>query len=201
MLLMISAGATEQIMAQWASIFCERGLGVTKVVGDLLGPCLFAAFMGIGRSWYGAKGEKIDLRRALIVCSSLAVVCYLVTVFSFSAAVSLAGCALCGLGVSLLWPGMISLSSATFPDGGPAMFAYLALGGDLGCALGPYLAGIVSDRVSASDFGASVASRFAAGIDEVSLKAGILAGIIFPVIMLIGAVTLKKKKPRKSVSY
>lgn len=201
MLLMISAGATEQIMAQWASIFCERGLGVTKVVGDLLGPCLFAAFMGIGRSWYGAKGEKIDLRRALIVCSSLAVVCYLVTVFSFSAAVSLAGCALCGLGVSLLWPGMISLSSATFPDGGPAMFAYLALGGDLGCALGPYLAGIVSDRVSASDFGASVASRFAAGIDEVSLKAGILAGIIFPIIMLIGAVTLKKKKPRKSVSY
>ena len=194
MILMISAGAAEQIMAQWASLFCERGLGVTKVVGDLLGPCLFAAFMGIGRSWYGAKGDKIDLRRALGVCSSFAIVCYLVTVISGSSVLSLAGCALCGLGVSLLWPGTLSLSSATFTDGGPAMFAYLALGGDLGCALGPYITGIISDRVSASEIGASLAERFGTGVDEVSLKAGILAGIVFPIIMLIGSLAMNKKK-------
>ena len=194
MFLMICAGAAEQIMAQWASLFCERGLGVTKVVGDLLGPCLFAAFMGIGRTYYGAKGYKIDLRRALAVCSSLAVVCYIVTVFSGSPVLSLAGCALCGLGVSLLWPGMLSMSSKTFPDGGPAMFAYLALGGDLGCALGPYLTGIVSDRVSASAAGADLASRLGTGIGEVSLKAGILAGIVFPLAMLIGTLALGKKK-------
>ena len=195
MILMICAGASEQIMAQWASLFCERGLGVNKVVGDLLGPCLFAVFMGIGRSWYGAKGEKIDLRRALAFCSSFAIVCYLVTVFSGNAAASLAGCALCGLGVSLLWPGMISLSSATFPDGGPAMFAYLALGGDLGCSVGPYITGIVSDRVSSTGLGASLASSAGATVDEVSLKAGIFAGIIFPIIMLAGCLALSKKRP------
>lgn len=196
MILMVCAGASEQIMAQWASLFCERGLGVNKVVGDLLGPCLFAAFMGIGRSWYGAKGEKIDLRRALALCSSFSIVCYLVTVLSGSSVMSLAGCALCGLGVSLLWPGMISLSSSTFPDGGPAMFAYLALGGDLGCSLGPYITGIVSDRVSSSDFGASLSARVGTGIDEVSLKAGILAGIVFPIVMLIGCLALTKNKKK-----
>ena len=194
MFLMICAGAAEQIMAQWASLFCERGLGVTKVVGDLLGPCLFAAFMGLGRTYYGVRGDRIDLKRALAACSSLAVLCYLVTVFSGTPVLSLAGCAFCGLGVSLLWPGMISMSSKTFPDGGPAMFSYLALGGDLGCALGPYLTGIVSDRVSLSQFGSDLASRFGRGIDEISLKAGILAGIVFPLAMLIGTLALGKKK-------
>ncbi len=195
--LMICAGAAEQVMAQWASLFCERGLGVDKVVGDLLGPCLFAAFMGLGRTYYGARGDKIDLRRALTACSSLAVVCYLVTVFSGTPALSLAGCALCGLGVSLLWPGMISMSSKTFPRGGPAMFSYLALGGDVGCALGPYLTGIVSDKVLASDAGASLAAKIGAGADEISLKAGILAGIIFPVAMLIGTVVLGRASKKK----
>ncbi|MBQ7669371.1 MAG: MFS transporter [Clostridia bacterium] len=198
MILMICAGASEQIMAQWASIFCENGLGVTKVVGDLLGPCLFAAFMGVGRTWYGIKGDKIDLRRAMIFCSSLTIACYLLTVFSGNSVASLAGCALCGLGVSLLWPGMLSLSSATFPDGGPAMFSYLALGGDVGCALGPYIAGIVSDRVSESEFGQSLAASTSSGIDEISLKAGILAGIVFPIIMLTGALLLGKKSNNES---
>lgn len=199
MVLMICAGASEQIMAQWASIFCENGLGVTKVVGDLLGPCLFAAFMGIGRTWYGIKGGRIDLRRSMIFCSSLTVACYLLTVFSGNSAASLVGCALCGLGVSLLWPGMLSLSSASFPDGGPAMFSFLALGGDLGCAFGPYLAGIVSDRISSSEFGASLAARAGAGVDEVSLKAGILAGIVFPILMLAGAILLGKSRNQKKI--
>lgn len=190
MVLMVCAGASEQIMAQWASIFCERGLGVTKAIGDLLGSCLFAVFMGIGRSWYGAKGERIDLSRALFSCSLLTVCCYIFTVFSGSSVLSLAGCALCGIGVSLMWPGMLSLTSASFKDGGPAMFAYLALGGDFGCALGPYLAGIVSDRVSVSSFGAVMTERFGAGIDEVSLKTGIFAGIVFPATMIVGSLIL-----------
>ncbi|MBR6917150.1 MAG: MFS transporter [Clostridia bacterium] len=196
MLLMICAGAAEQIMAQWASLFCERGLGVDKVVGDLVGPCLFAAFMAIGRMWYGIKGDKVDLKRAIVACSSLSVVCYLVTVFSPFSALSLAGCALCGLGVSLLWPGMLSATSQSFPDGGPALFAYLALGGDLGCALGPYIAGVVSDSVSGSAVGSEIVSRFGLGIDEVSLKAGILAGIIFPVVMLIGSLALGRNRTK-----
>lgn len=193
-LLMISAGASEQIMAQWASLFCERGLGVTKVVGDLVGPCLFAAFMGIGRTWYGVRGEKVDLKRALVFCSATTVLCYVITVFSGWAAMSLAGCALCGLGVSLLWPGMLSMTSSAITDGGPAMFAYLALGGDLGCTLGPFLTGIVSDRVSLSSLAESLSRKFGMGVDEVSLKVGIFAGIVFPIIMLVGTLILKKKK-------
>ncbi len=196
LLLMICAGASEQIMAQWASLFCERGLGVNKVAGDLLGPCLFAAFMGIGRTYYGAKGGKIDLKRALCVCSTFTVFCYVLTVFSGFAALSLAGCAFCGLGVSLLWPGMLSMSSGTFPDGGPAMFALLALGGDIGCALGPCAAGIVSDRVSVSGVGADIAARFGTGADEISLKAGILAGLVFPVIMVVGTLALGRSPDR-----
>ena len=132
------------------------------------------------------------------MCSTLAVVCYVVTVFSGSPVLSLAGCALCGLGVSLLWPGMLSMSSKTFPDGGPAMFAYLALGGDLGCALGPYITGIVSDRVSSSQAASQLASRLGTGIDEVSLKAGILAGIVFPLAMLIGTVAYGRTRKKKT---
>lgn len=192
--LMISAGAAEQIMAQWASLFCERGLGVDKVVGDLMGPCLFAAFMGIGRTWYGAVGERVNLSRALAGCSSLAIVCYLVTVFSGNSFLSLAGCAFCGLGVSLLWPGMISLTSKNFPAGGPAMFALLALGGDIGCSVGPFLTGQISDAVSKSQYLTDLAGRIGMGLDEFSLKCGILAGIVFPVFMLVGTLLLRKNK-------
>ncbi|MBR0303523.1 MAG: MFS transporter, partial [Clostridia bacterium] len=194
MILMISAGASEQIMAQWASIFCERGLGVTKVVGDLLGPCLFAAFMGIGRTLYGIAGDGKKLLSSIRFCSALCIVCYLLTVFSGNAFLSLAGCAFCGLGVSLLWPGMISVTSASYPTGGPAMFALLALGGDIGCSVGPYLTGVVSDTVSNSARLSSLAAERGIGVDELSLKAGILAGIVFPVLMLTGTLLLKKRK-------
>lgn len=192
--LMICSGAAEQVIAQWASLFCENALGVSKVTGDLLGPCMFAAFMGIGRTFYGVKGSKLDLTKALVICSLISIVCYILTFAFRSAFVSLAGCALCGLGVSLMWPGMLSLSSSRFENGSAAMFSLLALGGDLGCSFGPYLSGLVSDGVNASNTALSFAESISMTGDELSLKCGIAAGLIFPVLMLIGTLIITRNK-------
>lgn len=193
MFMMICSGAAEQIMAQWASLFCERGLGVTKVVGDLMGPCMFAALMGVGRTLYGVFGAGINLRRSLAVCSALTIVCYLSAVSLKNPYISLAGCAFCGLGVSLMWPGMLSLSSSRFPKGGAAMFAMLALGGDIGCSVGPFLTGIVSDAVTRSEGAVMSAEKLGITVEQLSLNAGILSGIIFPICLLIGTLLMKGK--------
>lgn len=174
LLLMVCAGASEQSMAQWASLFVEKGLGIPKTLGDLLGPCVFAVMMGIGRTWYGVKGQKINMRNALIACSILCIASFVITAIATIPAISLLGCALCGLSVSLMWPGMLSITAAGYPSGGVAMFAILALGGDLGCSIGPQFTGIIADSSS--------------------LNWGLLAAIIFPTIMLIGLVLMKVGK-------
>ena len=178
LLLMLCAGASEITMSQWSSLFAEKGLQVPKVAGDLLGPCLFAALMGIGRSIYGIWGHKINLNRALMASGILCVICYAVTIFVQNPFISLFGCAVTGLSVSLMWPGTFSLTSATYPMGGTAMFGMLAIFGDIGAAVGPWIAGVVSD---------------AAGL---GLKAGLLAAIVFPVMLVIGVMLLKKLNTR-----
>jgi len=171
LLLMVCSGATEQAMGQWASLFAEKGLGISKALGDLFGPCLFAAMMGIVRTLYGIKGQKINIQKALVVCSFVCIMSFAITALVPIPAISLLGCSLCGLAVSLMWPGMLSLTAAGYPAGGTAMFAMLALGGDLGCSVGPWLTGIVADSSS--------------------LNIGLLMGMIFPAIMLIGLFILK----------
>ncbi|HAA25982.1 MAG TPA: MFS transporter, partial [Ruminiclostridium sp.] len=130
--LMLCAGSAELAMSQWSSLFAEIGLGVSKTVGDLLGPCAFAALMGITRTFYGIKGSKINLQKALIFSSFLCVASYLITVFSPLPVISLIGCALCGLSVGMMWPGTLSLAAKRFRKGGTALFALLALAGDVG---------------------------------------------------------------------
>ena len=174
LLLMLCAGASEITMSQWSSLFAESGLQVPKVVGDLLGPCLFAVLMGIGRSIYGIWGHKINLNRALMASGILCVICYAVTIFVQNPFISLLGCAVTGLSVSLMWPGTFSLTSATYPMGGTAMFGMLAIFGDIGAAVGPWIAGVVSDAVG------------------LGLKAGLLVAIVFPVMLVIGVMLLKK---------
>ncbi|MCE5197465.1 MFS transporter [bacterium] len=171
LLLMMCSGATEQAMGQWASIFAEKGLGISKTLGDLSGPCLFAVMMGIVRTLYGMKGQKINIQKTLIVCSFLCILSFAITALVPVPAISLLGCSLCGLTVSLMWPGMLSLTARGYPAGGTAMFAMLALGGDLGCSVGPWLTGIVADSSN--------------------LNIGLLTGMIFPAIMLIGLFILK----------
>jgi fucose permease len=173
LLLMVCSGATEQAMGQWASLFAERGLGISKTLGDLFGPCLFAIMMGTVRTLYGMKGQKINIQKTLMVCSLFCILSFPITALVPVPVIALLGCSLCGLAVSLLWPGMLSLTAGRYPSGGTAMFAMLALGGDLGCAVGPFLTGIVADSSN--------------------LNIGLLAAMIFPAIMLIGLFVLTNK--------
>lgn len=194
MLLIGAAGAAEQVIAQWSSLFAQIGLKVDKVVGDILGPSLFAVFMLIGRTCYGVKSDKLDLRKILILSSIFCVVCYLVTSLSPSPIISLIGCALTGLSVSIMWPGMLSFASQNFPNGGAAMFGVLAIFGDLGCSVGPMLTGIISDVAQKAPSVTKYASSVGVGIEQLALKGGILSGIIFPIVMIAALAAFKTNK-------
>lgn len=174
-ILMVCSGASETTMAQWASAFTESALGISKTVGDLAGPGLFAMFMGISRMLYGKFSEKLDLTRAMLICSILCTGCYLLASLSAAPILGLAGCALCGLAVGIMWPGSISISSQKCPRGGTAMFAFLALAGDFGATVSPAMAGGLA--------------QLAGG----NLKTGLLAAAVFPVVLVFALLLLKKK--------
>ena len=179
MLLMLCAGASELAMCQWSSLFAERALGVTKVMGDLMGPCLFAVLMGIGRTIFGIWGEKINLSHALMATAALCVLCYIGAGLFDNPILSLISCALCGISVSLMWPGTFSLVATIYPKGGTAMFGTLAILGDVGCSVGPALFGAVSTA-------AANAAVNSASADQLGLKSGMLVSIIFPLFIVIG---------------
>jgi len=175
LILMICAGASELAMSQWASLFAEEGLKVSKTMGDMLGPCAFAVLMGTARTFYGLKGANINLRKSIAASGALCVVSYMLAVFAPHPVISLAGCALCGLSVGLMWPGTFSIAAKCYPAGGTAMFAILALAGDIGCSAGPTIAGFVADGTG-------------------DLKKGLLAAVVFPVIMIVGILALRVNK-------
>ena len=143
-LLMVCSGASEATMSQWTSAFTESAIGVSKTIGDLAGPCMFAMFMGISRMLYGKFSEKLNLTKVMLVCGIMCAVCYLLASMSTLPILGLAGCALCGLAVGIMWPGSISISSQECPRGGTAMFAFLALAGDLGATVSPTMVGSLS---------------------------------------------------------
>ncbi|WP_440098545.1 MFS transporter [Streptosporangium sp. H16] len=182
--LMLCAGAAELTMSQWSSLFAEEGLGVSKVWGDLAGPCLFAVLMGIGRIVYGLWGERIPLVPAMASCGALATVCYLVVCLSSDPVVSLVGCAVCGLAVSLLWPGTFSLAAARFPLGGAAMFGVLAVFGDAGGAAGPWIAGAAADASAAASGFLPALSAALPGDGGSGLRTGILVATVFPLAVV-----------------
>ncbi|MBQ2956963.1 MAG: MFS transporter, partial [Clostridia bacterium] len=197
MILMICSGSSELTMSQWSSLFAEKGLRVSKLLGDLLGPCLFAVLMGATRALYGVAGSKIDIHKALIASGALCVVCYATTVFAANPIISLIGCAVCGVSVGLMWPGTLSFSAARFPMGGTAMFGVLAVCGDIGGAFGPWLAGVVSDAVQKTEKAAELAVRFGMEAEQIGLKAGLLLGLVFPVCMFIALIALAKSRKRE----
>ena len=192
LLLMMSAGSSEITMSQWSSLFAETGLGVPKVVGDLVGPALFALFMAIGRTFYGVRGDKINLQTALQACSLLCIVCYGLAVFADAPLLALLGAALCGVSVSLMWPGTLSLSAAKFPRGGTAMFAFLAIFGDIGASVGPWLTGVISDWSQSSALIQQWGTARGLRLEQIGLRAGLLLGMVFPVLMLVGVTAMKK---------
>ena len=166
--MMVCAGASEQAVSQWASTFAEKGLGITKAAGDLAGPMAFAILMGTSRAFYGKYGDRIRLERFMGVSCLLCIVSYLGISLSPLPMFSLISCAVCGLSVGIMWPGTFSKAAKALPKGGTAMFALLALGGDLGCSGGPTLVGTVS----------SLAGE--------NLKLGILVAVMFPVLLIAG---------------
>lgn len=172
-LLMIGAGASEASMAQWASAFVESALGFSKSIGDLIGPCMFATTMGLSRLLYGKFGHKIKLLNFMLGSGTLCLICYLMTAISSRPIFGLLGCILCGFSVGIMWPGSISISSARMPMGGTALFALLAMGGDLGASIGPSVIGIFTQN--AND----------------NMKAGMLAGIVFPILLIVAICIIK----------
>lgn len=174
-ILMVCSGASEATMTQWASAFTESAIGVSKTVGDLAGPCLFAMFMGISRMLYGKFSEKLDLTKVMLICGIMCAGCYLLASLSTLPILGLAGCALCGLAVGIMWPGSISISSKHCPRGGTAMFAFLALAGDLGAMVSPTMVGSLSEMAGGN------------------LKTGLLAATIFPIVLVFGLLILKRK--------
>ena len=168
LIMMVCAGASEQAVSQWASTFAEKGLNISKTAGDLAGPMAFAILMGTARAFYGKYGDKIHLDHFMICSSLLCILSYLGIALFPSPLLSLAACAVCGLSVGIMWPGTFSKASAAIPKGGTAMFAFLALGGDLGCSGGPTVVGAVSSAMGEN------------------LKLGILAAVIFPALLLMG---------------
>ena len=179
LLMMVCAGASEQAVSQWASTFAEKGLGVSKAIGDLAGPMAFAILMGSARAFYGKFGDKIDLDKFMVGSGLLCIASYLMISLSPLPQLSLLGCAICGLSVGIMWPGSFSKAAAVMRNGGTAMFALLALGGDLGCSGGPTLVGYVSSMFSED------------------LKKGIFAAIVFPVLLIVGTVLSGKKRAVK----
>ena len=176
LVLMVCAGASEISMAQWVSAYVESALGISKSIGDIMGPCLFAVMMGTSRSFYGKYGEKIDLMKFMIGSGALCLVCYLLSALAPLPFLNLVGCAVCGFSVGIMWPGTISIASKKIPLGGTAMFALLAMAGDLGGSVGPGIVGFVTQN--AND----------------NLKVGMLAGCVFPTVLVLSVLLLKRKR-------
>lgn len=180
LLLMLCAGASELGMSQWSSYFAETGLHVTKQTGDILGPCMFAVLMGVGRVLFGIFGEKLNIKTALSVSAILCGVSYIAVSLSDNQYISLIFCAFTGICISMMWPGTFSLAARKFPDGGNSMFGILALTGDMGCTLGPW-----------------VVSFAALNFCDGNLKGGLGFGALFPIIMIISLILITGNKSKK----
>lgn len=183
LLLMTASGAAEIAVAQWASMFVETALGVSKTTGDLLGPCMFALLMGISRVIYAKYSEKLNLSNYIAFCGILCIISYLVMVFVPDKYIALAAVGVVGFSVGIMWPGTLSLVSLKFPLGGTVMFAYLAIFGDIGCTTGPALAAAVSEN---------------AVLLGSPLKAGILACVVFPATVVVLTLLLKKMRSEEN---
>lgn len=182
LLLMVAAGASESSMAQWTSAFAEASLGVDKAIGDLAGPCGFAFCMGLGRLWYGKKGQKLDLSAYMKAAGVLCFAAYLTASLSSVPLIAFAGCMMSGLAVGIMWPGSISLTSARMATGGTALFALLALAGDVGGTLGPSLVGLCTKS------------------SENDIQSGLLAASVFPVLLVVCLLCLRSGKAKKETA-
>ena len=177
-ILMICAGASEISMSQWASAFTESALGIEKRMGDLAGPCMFAVMQGVSRVIYGKYGNRIDLTKYMMGSGALCLICYILASVSHNPLLSLVGCIMCGFSVGIMWPGTISIMSKRLPVGGTAMFALLAMAGDIGGSVGPAAVGIVTQ--TAND----------------NLQMGMLSASVFPFVLIMMLLLMRRQNMR-----
>ena len=189
LVVIMAGGAAEISMAQWASSFLEAAMGIPKIIGDYAGVGIFALAMGIGRTWYGKMGDRADIYKVMTAGAALCLLCFLTVAFSPFPALSLVACALCGFGVSLLWPGCIVIATRKFPLAGTSMFAILAAAGDIGASLGPWLVGFTADKTPALLEAAQIPVSGNPG-----LRVGFLLAVIFPATILAFMRYLEKNK-------
>lgn len=175
-ILMICAGASELSMAQWASAYAEAALGLAKTMGDIAGPCMFAVSMGISRNIFGKYGDRMDLGKYMTGSGILCIVCYVLASICSNPVLGLIGCIVCGFSVAIMWPGTISISSKSFPKGGTAMFAILAMAGDLGGSIGPGIVGRIAQNAGGN------------------IRIGMRAGLVFPIVLVIVIILLGVRK-------
>ncbi|MCR5486392.1 MAG: MFS transporter [Lachnospiraceae bacterium] len=180
MVIMVCAGASEQAMSQWASAFAESALHVSKTVGDLMGPCAFALLMGTARALYGKHSDALPLKKAMTLCGFLCILAYLLAALTQNPILGLLGCGICGFSVGIFWPGTFSMAARSLPQAGTAMYAFMALAGDVGCSGGPTLVG------------------FAANAMDGDLKKGILTALIFPIMIILGVGFFKGDPAKES---
>lgn len=179
MIIMVCAGASEQAMSQWASTFAESALHVSKTVGDLAGPCTFAILMGTARAIYGKFSEVIPLKKMMVASSILCIVCYLIAAFSHNPLMGLLGCAFCGFSVGIFWPGTFSTAAVILPNAGTALYALMALAGDIGCSAGPTMVGLLANA------------------NDNNLQLGLCFAILFPIIILFGILSLRQQSSKE----
>ena len=179
--MMICAGGSEIAMSQWASTFAQTALGVDKIIGDLLGPCLFALFMGIGRTIPGVFGARLNITRHLYINAVLCIVCYLVAALSRNSYFALAGCAACGYAISIMWPSIVEIAAQKFPDGSGAMYGVVAIFGDVGCSAGAFFTGLIASMPVWGEYG---------------FKVGLGTNIIYPIAFIVLLTVLQRKMHR-----
>jgi fucose permease len=201
MLAIFLAGASEMAVAQWISAYADKGLGLPKLVGDVGGLCVFAVMLGAGRIWMGVRPFAGDMGRAMSIGCVLTIGCYLVAALAPMPWLALPACATAGLGVSLLWPGILSAAARTFPGSGASMFAMLAAAGNFGCALAPWGVGLVADEIAAGRSTPAVVSRLHLAMtpEQLGLRIGLLAAVISPILLLMVIRRVCKKSERSMV--
>lgn len=173
-ILMIFFGScSETIMTLWCSTFLEQAVGLNKVIGDLAGMSMFSVMLGTCRIVCAMAEKKIKLYHFMLFGALGALLCYIIVSFTTIPILSLIFCALTGFATGMLWPGTLVFAADYFPKAGAWLFAYLAIAGDMGGVVGPWLTGLIADSAG--------------------LKAGIGMSAIFPVLTFMCIVIYLRK--------
>lgn len=194
----LASGASEIIISQWASTYIESVLQIDKILGDIVGVCLFALMLGLGRLLYSIYSRKINLSKIMVFSCLLALLCYFIIALSPFAVLSLIAFGLSGLAVSLLWPGILSLTSEKFPKAGTWLFAMLTALGSAGSAVGPYIIGQIGNNAPNLSGVQNLAFNLGIEPSELGLRIAVLSCAVFPILAFFAILYLHKKKNKKA---